>query len=389
MDKIKRIPCSKLEVGMYISDNSVNVADGKLQKSGLISRIETLEKLKKKALEEVYIDTQKGKDSPFSYPIQPQKDTLKPTKPLKEEIGNAKKVYKEAVNLVGNLLKDIKLGAPIDVGPVKELANDINESVLNNPSALQCMSQIREKDRYLLEHSINVGILMGIFGRHLGYDKKVVHTLVTGGILHDIGKIRVPNQILNKPGKLTPEEWQEMQNHVIYGVDVLEKSKNIDPIIMDVCRLHHERLDGSGYPKKLNDSNINNFGRIAAIVDVYDAITADRVYHKGKSPDEAIKFLLTLADHHLDKPLLYHFIRCMSIYPVGTLVKLSNGKLGVVTETNPSDATKPRVKTFYNARHQHYEKPQEYNLNSKLSELSITEAIDPRTLDIKVADFLP
>ena len=388
MDSIRRLPLDKLEVGMYVASTSKGVEDDHLGTQGLISRPETLAKLKKKAQAEVYIDVKKGKDSPHSKPVAPNPESLKPLKKLTEEKKNAKKVYKEAVGLVGNILRDVKMGKAIDVGPVESLADDINNSVLNNENALLCLSQIREKDQYLLEHSINVGILMGVFARHLGYEKDTLHQLVTGALLHDIGKIRVPNQVLNKPGKLTEDEWKEMQNHVIYGVDVLKKSEGISKIAMDICSLHHERLDGSGYPNKLNHDNINTYGRMAAIVDVYDAITADRVYHKGKTPGQAIKFLLTLADSHLDKALLYDFVRCMSVYPVGAVVELSNGKVGVVLSTNAQDSAKPLVRTFYNARHKHYETPAEIDLSKKTHDITVKTVLEARDFGFNVPDFI-
>ena len=388
MEHFRLISPEHLEVGMYISSLSNGVADGMLKEKGLISRSETLEKVRNKRLVNVIIDVDKGKNSPLSRPLPSDVSQLKPNKSAEEERKNAQKVYKEAVGLVSNLLKDVKLGNPIDVTPIESLAEDINNSVLNNQNALLCLSQIREKDQYLLEHSINVGLLMGVFGRHLGYSGSELHQMVTGGLLHDIGKIRVPNQVLNKPGKLTDDEWQEMQNHVVYGVDVLKKSPGVTPIMLDICHMHHERLDGSGYPENLTTADISHYGRIAAIVDVYDAITADRCYHKGKSPGQAIKILLTLANSHLDKSLLFEFLKCMSVYPVGTAVELSNGRAGVVIETDNDNPTLPKVKTFYNMRHKNYEDPKIINLMSKTHDVRVEKILEARDLDFKIEEFI-
>ena len=388
MNQIRRIDISKLEIGMYISDQSKNIADGSIQQKGLISRRETLDKLKQKQQAEFFIDVSKGKDSPFAKPVRPEKTSLKPKKSLEEERQGANKVYKEAVGLVGNLLKDVKMGNPIEVGPVESLADDINNSVLSNENALLCLSQIREKDQYLLEHSINVGILMGIFARHIGYDKETVHQLVTGALLHDLGKIRVPHQILNKPGKLDPDEWQEMQNHVIYGVEVLKKSEGISEIAMDICHLHHERLDGTGYPRKVSQDEISVYGRMAAIVDVYDAITADRVYHKGKSPAQALKLMTTFVDSHLDKELFFQFVKCMGVYPVGATVKLNNSRIGVVLANEGENLNEPLVRVFFNDRAKHYIAPEDINLAKNLSGLKIAEIVEARDYNFDVGKFL-
>jgi len=388
MQPIKRIPIDKLEVGMYVTEQTENLTENELRAKGFIKRDETLNKLKSKGIKELYIDVSRGKDSPFALPLESDSTPSQHKVSLKKERARAEKVYREARGIIGNIIKDVKVGNPIDVAPIEALAEDINNSVLNNPNALLCLSAIREKDKYLLEHSINVGILMGIFSKSLGYDREVVHQLVTGALLHDIGKIRVPSEILNKPGKLTPEEWIEMKRHVAYGESVLQNSQGITEIAMSICGTHHERLDGSGYPMGLKDQEISVYGRLAAIVDVYDAMTADRVYHKGKSPADAISFLLTLGDHHLDKGLVYEFIRCMSLYPVGTLVELSNGKLAVVISMNTLRPDKPLVKAFYNLRHKHHETPKEINLAKPLQDIEIVSAVDPNGLDFSVAEFI-
>ena len=388
MNSIKRIPVEKLEVGMYVSDQTEHLTENQMRTKGFIRRPDTLEKLKQKGLQEIHIDVSKGKDSPFAQPLKKAQQALQAKVTLKEEIAKAKKVYDEARGLVGDLLKDVKLGKPINVGPMESLANDINNSVLNNSNALLCLSAIREKDQYLMEHSINVAILMGIFTKFLGYEHDTAHQLVTGALLHDIGKIRVPNEVLNKAGKLTDEEWVEMKRHVVYGQSVLQDSPGISDIAKAICGQHHERLDGTGYPLGLKDSEISVYGRLASVVDIYDAVTADRVYHKGKPPSEAMKLLLEISGNHLDKSLVYDFIRCMGVYPVGTAVELSNGKIGVVISANAAKPDKPLVRTFYNARHKHYDKVKELDLASPLVDAEISHAVDHRELGIDIREFM-
>ncbi len=388
MSNIKRIPVSKLEVGMYVTNQTEGLADGNMQEKGFIKRPDTLQKIQSKGVRDVFIDISKGKDSAFAAPILSKDTTFKPRVPLKAERAKAQRVYGEARGLVSDVLNNVKMGKAIDVAPVAELAEDINNSILNNPNALQCLSQIREKDKYLLEHSVNVGILMSIFSTYLGFDKVTVKELTTGALLHDIGKIRVPSEVLNKPGALTDDEWVEMKRHVVYGQAVLTKSEGISDIAKSICALHHERLDGSGYPMGLAGDDIQIYGRIAAVVDVYDAVTASRCYHEGMSPFKAMKLLLSLADNHFDRSLVYSFIRCMSVYPVGTVVELDNGRLGVVIESNLETPNKPRLRIFYNMTHKHYEKPSLLDLASSSVENEIIKTWHPDELDIKIDDFL-
>lgn len=388
MSLIKRIPMEKVELGMYVSDQTPGLEDAELRPQGFIRRWETVDKLTGMGLDEIYIDAHRGLDSPFSSPIQPDGSALTPKVGLEKERQQAQKIYAEAKGLVTDILNNVKVGKAIDVGPVEELADEINSSVLNNHNALLCLAAIREKDQYLLEHSINVGILMGIFTRFLGYEQEMIHQLVTGALLHDIGKIRVPSRILNKPGKLSDDEWGEMKRHVAYGQEVLLKSEGITEVALSICGMHHERLDGSGYPLALEEFKINNYGRLAAIVDIYDAMTADRVYHKGKTPAEAMTFLHELAGHHLDRKLVTQFSRCMSVYPVGTFVQLNNGKAGVVVSTVSDTPDTPIVNVFYDVKTRLIEKAVSFDLSLEKNEFTIVEALDPEEFGVNTNDFL-
>lgn len=386
MSHIKQIAVHNLTVGMYVSDQSEGIADGKILDKGFIQREETVKKIQAKGLTHVWIDVEKGEDSPFAVPLQKDGPHPKPRVSVSDEMGMAQKVHGEARGILDNIIMDVKLGRAIDVAPVEDLADDINNSVLNNPNALQCLSQIREKDKYLLEHSVNVGILMSIFATYMGFDKQLVKELTTGALLHDIGKIRVPSKILNKAGKLTDDEWIEMKLHVAYGQAVLMKTEGISDVAKSICALHHERLDGTGYPIGFKDHEIDLYGRLAAVVDVYDAITATRCYHEGKSPFEAMKILTSLGGTHLDKSLVYSFIRCMSVYPAGTLLELDNGKVGVVIEVTPRLPNKPIIRVFYSKKHKRYESPVVINLAK--SDLKVVATWHAEDLGVQLSDFL-
>lgn len=387
MTSLQRIAISKVKVGMYVSDATPGLIDSGFNAKGLVSRESTIEKLKASGLTEIYIDPAKGKSSPFALPIPLSEEELKARVPLEKEREKATAIYKQARTLVGSLMSNAKMGKAIEVGPVEDMANEINGSVQNNGNALLCLSQIREKDQYLLEHSINVGLLMSVFSRYLGFSTEERHHMVTGALLHDIGKIRVPNHVLHKPGKLTDEEWTEMRNHVRYGEEVLMKSQGITPIALAICAQHHEKLNGRGYPRGLSENKIAMVSRMASIVDIYDAITADRVYHQGKTPFDTMKILTELAGPELDSDLVYKFIRCMSLYPVGSLVELSNGRLAVVIEVNHDKPDAPKVRSFFNTRAGHYEASKVVDL-AKPNDLKVVSVRDPKELKIDIRDFL-
>jgi putative nucleotidyltransferase with HDIG domain len=383
-----RIAITKVEVGMFISEQTPGLKEAGLNSRGLISRLETLKKLQAAGIKELYIDISKGKSSRFVRPIPARAEQLKPRVGLKQERERAEAVYGDAKELVGNLLRNVKMGQAIDVGPVNDIACEINESVLNNANALLCLSHIREKSAYLLEHSINVGILMGVFTRFLGFSLRDREQLITGALLHDIGKIRVSNSILDKPGKLTGEEWAEMQRHVEYGEEVLRKSEGISAFALSVCTQHHEKLNGEGYPRGIGGDSISLAGRLATIVDIYDALTADRCYHEGKTPFEAIKIMSYLAGDQLDRELFYQFIHCMSVYPVGSLIELNNGRLAVVIQINNGKPKQPIVRVIYNARHRNFETIKVVDLSAAQCQLSVSSVVDPDKYDIDIREFL-
>ncbi len=388
MSDLQRISITTAKIGMFVSDKTPGLKECGLNARGLISRESTLQKLQASGIEELYIDPSKGKSSPFALPIPLPPEQLKPKIKLEEERESAQSIYREARSLVSNLMSNAKMGKAIELGPVEELADEINNSVSNNLNALLCLSQIREKDQYLLEHSVNVGLLMSVFSRYLGFEVDERHQMVTGALLHDIGKIRVPAQILNKPGKLSGEEWEEMKNHVRYGEEVLMKSEGITPIALAICSQHHEKLDGSGYPRGLSDNKIAMVSRMASVVDIYDAITADRVYHQGKPPLETLKIMLDMAGTHLDKGLVHQFVNCMSLYPIGSMVELSNGRFAAVIQVNYVNANLPTVRTFYNTRSRGYETTKVIDLAKPSIELQIVSVQDPKEFNINIQDFI-
>lgn len=400
---IKRIPINSLQVGMFLTDmNNDWIPHHNNKRRGLIKNEQVIEKIRAMGVAYVYIDTLLGRDSSDGEPAtavdQRNEAALKAAGAAslvgvqqvsaQEEMAAAHKIHDQAQGLVGNVMHDIKLGQSIDLNPVNELADGLLGSVFRNHNALECLGRIREKDNYLLEHSVNLSVLMSIFGKSIDLEHSIMHQTVVGALLHDIGKIMTPDEILLKPGKLTPEEFQEMKRHVEYSRDILQKTPGIGELTILTAAQHHERIDGSGYPDGLKGEEISPYGRMVAITDVYDAITADRVYHKGMTPTQGLKKLLEWSGTHLDRSLVHHFIRCIGLYPIGSLVLLESGRLGVVIESNETDQRLPVVRIMYHTKFRQYIKLQTLDLAKPGSQDRIAQAVDPDDYKIDIRKFM-
>ncbi|PSF14706.1 HD-GYP domain-containing protein [Marinobacter shengliensis] len=400
---IKRIPIAALKVGMYISDlNNDWIPHNTQRKKGVIKREETIEKIRRMGVQYVYIDVEKGLDSQDAETAQEvdrrneqalqnageQRPGIKHKVALTEEIVIAQRIHSQAQGLVGSFMNNVKMGAAIDIAPIHQLADELQNSVLRNANALSCLGRIREKDNYLLEHSVNLSVLMSLFGNYRNLPADVLHQTVVGALLHDLGKILTPDDILHKPGRLTAEEFEVMKLHARHSRDILASTEGIGEIAVITAAQHHEKLDGSGYPEGLKGEEITEYGRMVAITDVYDAITSDRVYHKGMTPSQGLKKLLEWSGDHLDPELVKQFIRCIGLYPVGSLVLLESGRLGVVVETNDQDQRLPVVRVMYHTRFRLPITVETIDLSRAGNQDRIIRAVDPEDYKLDVRKFL-
>lgn len=207
---------------------------------------------------------------------------------------------------------------------------------------------------------------MAAFCHSMGMDVATIHDVALGALLHDIGKMRINLALLNKPGKLTEEEFRLIKSHVVLGSDLLRQMKDIPRITFDPVELHHERFDGSGYPQGLKGSDISQIGRMSAIIDVYDAITTDRCYSKLLSPADAVRKLFEWSKFHFDPELVQIFVRNVGIYPVGSLVKLESGRLGIVVEQRENGLLTPVVRVMFDAKRNYYLAPEDLDLSKRV-----------------------
>ncbi|AQS35397.1 metal dependent phosphohydrolase [Shewanella psychrophila] len=380
-----KFPVSKLDIGMFVSaiDQQGQVA---VANAGQIRNQNSIIKLQKNGIEYVWIDIERSADScGLKRAISP-KPVAKKTKPSREKSQqHAKKLIVEAKDLVKKVLSEVFEGKAIEVAPFEALADNMIESALLDDDALKCVSALRTKDAYLLEHSINVAFLLVTFGKYLKLDKDILRQMAVGGILHDIGKIKVDNKVLHKPGKLTPQEFEHMKLHQVFAIEIMAETKGLSDLSKDICLMHHEKLDGKGYPRGLKGDEIPLHGRMSCIVDIFDALTATRCYKEAMSPAAAFKILLSLTPFHLDETLVYEFIRCVGVYPVGSLVELSDGQIGIVWEAKERDALHPILKCFYSIKHKRYTSVNMVDLLK--SDLHIERGVSPSSLDVDPAPF--
>jgi putative nucleotidyltransferase with HDIG domain len=374
---IKKIDAKQLKVGMYIHNLSCDWMSHPFLVSQFKIKSEAeIHKIIDAGIHDVYIDTNKGMDVPdapteeevkkeiHAEMIQLASESPAPIIKLSvaEEFARAKQIKNQAHQLVRTVMQDVRLGKAVQLEQVEPMVENITESILRNSGALIGLMRIKNKDDYTFLHSVSVCTLMVAFCRSVGLDAETTRQAGLGGLLHDTGKALVPDEVLNKPGKLTDEEFDVIRKHPKDGHEILLQTPQIGVIPLDITLHHHERMDGSGYPDKLPGDQITSLSQMAAIVDVYDAITADRCYHKGMSATDALRKIFEWSKFHFNPQYVQAFMRCVGIYPTGTLVMLESGKLGVVTEQHESNLLQPKVKVFFSTRSNAYITPVEIDL---------------------------
>ncbi|MFQ5937572.1 MAG: HD-GYP domain-containing protein, partial [Acidiferrobacterales bacterium] len=366
----RKLEVSKLEEGMYVCELDRPWRETAFLFQGFeITTPEELDLLRHYC-KYVYVDGDQPKTAysrrqPITFPLRSQiaDDDRASTRPqlrlvqqaatatprskgsteLEEEVEVIRETHAQATALIHTIMEDAHLGKNVDTATAKQVIAGMAESVLRNADALMCFTHLKRKDDYTALHSLRVCMLALVFGRHLGFDEVQLNLLGIGALLHDVGKMRVPDAILNKPGKLTEREFEIMKSHVPLGVEILQRTKNIPSEAMDVTRQHHERYSGGGYMDRLRAEQISQFGLMSAIVDVYDAITSDRVYQRGISALDALKKIYEWRGQDFHPQLVEQFIQCIGIFPIGSVVILNTSEVGVVRTLNRGQRLRPEV----------------------------------------------
>lgn len=273
----------------------------------------------------------------------------------------------EAKLLVKKLMDSNAFSSSLNTSQIKEVIIKIIDELLTNKDILVNLSDIKSVDDYTFEHSVNVCILSLIAGIELGYNEVRLQDLGIGAILHDIGKLRIPEEILKKPSQLKVEEFEEIKKHTVYGYEILKKNQNISIISAFIAFGHHERYDGSGYPLQLRGDNIHQCARIVAVTDVYDALTSDRVYRRKLRPHEVVEYITSLGTHHFDKEIVSNFVKHIAIYPMGTAVILNTQERGIVISINKLLPTRPVVRVVFDSKREKLDQFYEVDLAKRLN----------------------
>lgn len=364
---IKKIAISELRPGMYIQMIDVDwISHPFLRHQFKIDTEQEIQKINATGVDEVYIDVSRGYDAvnaptaaeahelEHAHMLQtigsPDKGKSTISLDIVNEIPIAKEVQYQAGQLVQNIMQQARTGNLIDIPSVQPIVENITHSIFRNPGALLSLCLIKNAHEYTFQHSVSVCALMVNFCRYLNLSEQDILLAGTGALLHDIGKCKIPLSILNKPGNLNEHELMAIKKHPIDGYDILKTVRGIDQTSLMIAIEHHERLDGSGYPYHLPADKISYMAQIAAIVDVYDAMTSARSYHKKMEPTEVLRKLYHWSKHHFNPELVQQFMRCIGIYPVGSLVILESGRIAVVIEQHSKNLLTPLVRTLFDTR---------------------------------------
>lgn len=359
----KRVSIEQLKPGMYIHDLGTDwMSHGFLRSRFTLRDDAQIGKIREAGIRELYIDASRGldvEDAPTREEFDRMIDTdlhkvmaapIPQKTSIREELGRAREIQARTRTVVKGMMSDVRMGASISLDAFEPLVEEMTESILRNGGALISLGALKDVDDYTFQHCVSVSTLMIALCRQLGLDADATREAGLGALLHDVGKMKTPLEVLNKPGKFTDEEFAIMKRHPEDGYAMLRETPGIGAVPLMITLHHHERIDGSGYPHRLAAQNIPYTAQMAAIVDVYDAISSDRCYHKGMPPPEAVRKIFEWSKFHFNPQLVQAFVRCIGIYPVGALVMLESERLAVVTQQNEANLLQPIVRVFYDAR---------------------------------------
>lgn len=370
-NKRRTIPIGDLRLGMFVHAIAEQMGKMSVKSKGKVKHLHTIGKLRASGIKTLIVENsstvnEDASSAPHQQRVDSPSNTLakdicsRKVERNKAELVEASLLLTKSENIYASFAKKVQRDAIIDFSETKVLVSTVYENLAKNPDALLCMSMIMQSSDYLANHSIHVATLLCYFAQKLDMSKTDCEQLALAGYLFDIGMVRVPEKIRNKKGQLDELEQFEIQRHVNHSLDILAPL-NLNRECLLAIEQHHERLDGSGYPHAYSGSKIHKFSRMLAIIDCYDALTTLRKHQQPLLPAAAMK-VLSNPEHGYDQKLVLQFVRCMGIYPVGSLVMLSNKQIALVTRTNKEVPNAPEVKIFYCAVESNFVSPTFVNL---------------------------
>lgn len=393
---LKKIEVHHLRAGMFLHELCGSWMEHPFWRSAFVLKDpKDIRRIFESGIKEVWIDTAKGLDVAEVIEAQAREaadaeieselasvatsSDRAPIErvPMAEEVKRAAKTVARAKQAVTSMFTEARLGKALDAEAALPLVEEISGSVARNPGALISLARLKNKDEYTFMHSVAVCALMVSLARQLGLDEQQTRDAGLAGLLHDVGKMMIPDKVLNKPGKLTDEEFHVIKSHPEEGHKLLLEGRNINAIALDVCLHHHEKVDGSGYPHRLKGDEISMFAKMGAVCDVYDAITSNRPYKNGWDPAESIRKMTEWAKGHFDETIFRAFVKSLGIYPVGSLVRLQSGRLGVVIEQTEKSLLSPKVRIFFSTKSDAHIRPELLDLSKPGTNDKIVAPEDP------------
>ena len=404
----RKVRTAYLKIGMYVSDLDRPWLDTPFLIQGFViadqDEVITLQNY----CEYICIDTERGVEAE-SYmdedPGLPTNEYLESylshtkrdveyidQKTVAQEIPFAKTALEDATDKITSIMEDVKEGKNLDLPAVRGVVEPVLESIIRNPDALLWLTRLREKDNYTYSHSIDNCALAIAFGRHMGLPKDDLRTLSIGMLLLDIGKMKVKDEILNKNATLTEEEFTEVKKHVDYSVEILKSTRGIPDDVINIALTHHERFDGSGYPSGIVGNIIPVYGRMAGIIDVYDAMTSKRPYSDAISQHSALQKIYNWRNKFFQDELVEQFLQCLGVYPTGSLVEMNTGEVGIVLSQNRTQRLKPKIMMLLNSDKTQYDNYKIVDMMTQASDASghvmnIAAGLDPGAYGINAAEF--
>jgi putative nucleotidyltransferase with HDIG domain len=391
----KRIPIGQLKIGMKVEklDRSW-LATPFLRHRFTITSSDQIQQLCASGVRYLDVEADDAEQDPgSSLPAMPTEiQVAEPaTIPFAEELPAARKAYKAAKAIIQQGMEDVRMGRALNMEAVSEVVGSMADSILRNHDALVSLTRLKSFDEYTFYHSVNTSALALSVGRHLGYERAPLLQLGTGMLLHDIGKTLIPIEILNKPGRYEAGEFEIMKQHVLRGAEILSNTTGLADVFLKPTLEHHERVDGTGYPYRRPKAELSQFGLIAAIVDIYDAVTSDRCYHKGKTPHDTLQMLYKLGmQGHVDGALVQQFVQVVGVYPVGSCVALNTGERAIVKQFNHEAPLRPLVLLITDDAGRHRSIPLDLDLavQSDQPKRAIASILDPTSAGIDSRIYL-